>query len=538
MCVRSHNFFVLFLRPFLSLSYINKTDLKYKTIILFLLAFGVLKGNDLNEIHKEVTEIVKHLHTTNGNFLRGGPPRVIISEEKNVGAAYNPIHHTLTIDLAVYNICQSFGKQATDALAVVLGHEMAHCYMEHYFFSDYNNYYKSEGSEISSEKGADIYGLFNAYLAGYNSFTMVPKVIAEIYKKYNLKDDLSGYPTKQERMESAKQVQSQIQELISIYESANYLSAIGKYDLAAASYEHILDFYQGREIYNNLGVNYALEAMYFTDKDYDLYLYPLEIDWNTRIKKPKLDKGDGDLSEAELEHRTAYLNLAKENFTKAGRMDQGYLTADINIICVMTLLNEYQKAVDYYEYLQKSKKLVIYGIDDHQKESARLAMANAKAHIPEMNDEADRILDELSKSDNPNIVYMATYNNRILEEGECGAPKEISCYEPIAIPQYVDDIRLHRFESVNQNRALSKDIEIAIDYFENSTVFQYLKEGNAIFSFQQIKSKNEKSTVQLDADEKFKIINSTNGYFIVCDDNRTVFQMTTDNKIKNWGKYY
>jgi len=512
--------------------------MKYIYIILFFFCFANLPAKSIEDVHAEVTKLVKHLHTVNGNFTLGGAPKVLINEKPGPGASYNPKLHRLSIDLKVYNICQSFGDQATDALAFIIGHEMAHCYMEHHFFSKFNNYHKCNGSELSPEKGADIYGLFNAYVAGYKSFDIVPEVISEIYKGYRLKDNLKGYPSKQERINIGQEVQTQIQELIAIYESANYLSAIGEYDLAATSYEYILKYYQGREVYNNLGVNYALEAIYFTDKDHDLYLYPLEIDWDTRIKKPKSDRGEGDLTEEEMDYRMAYLTKAKKMFEKAGRMDQSYYTADINIICVLTLMKEYEQAVAYYQQTEKSKKTTMYSVNAVQKESARLAMANAKANMPSKKEEADRIFAKLMTSENTQIAYQARYNQRILEEGKCGAPEDISCFEPITVPDYVDNVRTHRYRANTSSKELSDYYKITIDHLDNSTVYQYLKNESVVFTFQKVNTKPSADDDLLDTVEKGKIINSTDGYFIVCEDNRSVFYMSSKNKLNSWGKYY
>jgi len=504
-----------------------------------LLFISPLKATiDLGDVKAEITQLTQQLHQVNGNFIRGGVPKIIIKEQRGDGAAYNPVLHTLTLDLEVYNICQTFGDQSKDALAFIIGHEMAHCYMEHPFFSKFNSYHKCEGSTYSNEQKADVYGLFNAYLAGYNSFTILPEVIATIYKEYGLSDQLSGYPSKQDRMNTAIQSQKEIKNLIGIYESANYLSAIGKYRLAADSYEYILRFYQGREIYNNIAVNSALEGLNFTEKDYDLYLYPLEIDWNTRIKKPKKDRGGEDLTTNEMAYRMTCLSLAKENFEMAGRLDQSYFTSDINKIVVLTLMKRYKEAVDYYEQLEKSKKILVHGINEIQKESALLAVANAKAHLPAFNNEAREIFNALSMSENAQIAYQATYNLRVLEEGKCGAAEFISCQEPIAVPDYVDEIRLHRFKSNAEKIQLYHGIELLINPFHNSTVYQYHQNGSILFTFQQVNSESPAPKNILDESEKTKIVNTTNGYFIICETNRTVFYLTSDNQLKSWGKYY
>ncbi len=512
--------------------------MKHLIIYILLLCTVCAKATDLNKVHKEVSTLVNHLHKVNGNFIRGEAPEVIIAEQKDAGAAYNPILHTLTVDLEIYNLCQSFGRQSMDALAFIIGHELAHCYMEHQDFARFNHYHQNEKTKKEPEKAADIYGLFNAYLAGYNSFQLVPGVIAKVYDAYELSDELSGYPSKQERMAIAQKVRQQVQELIDIYEAANYLSAIGQYDLAAASFQYILGYYQGRELYNNLGVNHALEALYFTAKDYDLYLFPLEIDWNTRIKKPKRDKGDRDLTPYEYEYRMKHLRVAKLFFEKAIEMDPAYFTADINMICVLTLMKRYQDAIDYHQRLVTSEKAIHYKIDESQKQSVQLAAAIAKSYLADQKEAAIRSLHQLSNSDHQHIAFQAVYNLKVAEEGIGTAAEHIRCFEPFPPPDFVDDVRLHRDLPLEMKFNLRENYEVVIDRRQRSIVFQYIEDGVVAFKFQLMQAPQTKLTRTLESGEKYKIIASTKGYFILCEDHRTVFYMTDDHRLNSWGRYY
>jgi len=512
--------------------------MRYLLINLLLLFTFYTQAHVWSNAQAEVTKIVKHLHTTNGNFTRGSAPTVQILEGKNVGAAYNPVTHQLTVDLEVYRICQSFGRQSADALAFIIGHELAHCYMEHHFFSNFNHYHKCKGSEVSSEKGADIYGLFNAYLAGYNSFQIVPQVISAIYEIYELDDHLSGYPAKQERMAIAKEVQAQIEELVHIYETANYLSALGKYDLAAASYEYILKFYQGREVYNNLGVAYALDALYFTDKDYDLYLFPLELDWETRIKKPKKDKSDAELTPDEFAYRMAQLQNAKRYLEQAGKLDQSYFTADINLLCVMTLMKDYQGAVDYYKSLEQSKKILYYEISDIQKERAQMALAIAKSHLPSYQADAERLYNTLANSRNPQVAYTGTYNQQIFQTGTCGAPSQFTCVQPFQVPSRVDNVSLYRHQSSSAPRDLGNQVKISIDKLSESMVCQFQQNGSPIFTLQRISHSGKRTPPSFDASDKIKMVQTSSGSFLLCEDERIIFHIDDHNRVESWGRYY
>jgi len=219
--------------------------------------------------------ILKKLFTAYGNFVYPIPPKIEIVAEKKRVAAFIADKQSgrIIIEKAAIEVCKSLGKDYESALAFIIGHELGH------FFDRTNNkgfatnYLKWTHTQKEEEK-ADIWGVFCAYLADYKTVSIVPNLIEAIYLEYGLmekKDNLYGYPSFQIRQEVAQNVQNQVKELIHLFDTANYLSAMGKYRLAASSYQYILQFYQGREIYNNLGVNYALESMNFTQKNVDLY---------------------------------------------------------------------------------------------------------------------------------------------------------------------------------------------------------------------------------------------------------------------------
>ena len=83
-----------------------------------------------------------------------------------------------------------------------------------------------------------------------------------------------------------------------------------------------------------------------------------------------------------------------------------------------------------------------------------------------------------------------------------------------------------------------EDYEMSSDLLENSTVFQYFKDQQLQFTLQQIENTNS-ATIQEDLLEnnKYKIVSTTNGYFIICNENKSIFYMNADNTINTWAKY-
>lgn len=484
-------------------------------------------------IYQEVYQIIEKLHKTNGNYRYGKPPKLVIREKKTNGASYNFKTHTLYLDTTMYFLCKRFGIQSNDALAFIVGHELAHCYMEHYHFIEQNHYHWITCNETDKEKNADIYSLFNCYVAGYFSHNLLPELLIELYKDYNLPDDIPGYPSKQDRQKSTQEIIEIVDELVSIYESANYLSMIGQYDLAAASYEYILKYYQGREVYNNLAINQVLQAMNFTDQDYDLYLYPLEIDWNIRIRKPKKDKGSGELDTVDWQYKMQYLKMAQTNFETAISLDPSYHLTKINRFSVFVLMQQYEMALSYYERqisrLELSKKY---------QEQSRLVLANCYAQIDSKKETASQLFDQLQLSSNTPLIYAATYNQRVLEDDICGLPLKRSCPKPIEIPLCYEDICVHRFQSQQPKIELPYGYTMTIDKGRNSETYQFYKKNATLFSLQKISDLSDNSIFYFKEDEEYHTMLNGEGYLIHCPEDRLVFKCSSNNALSEWVRYY
>ncbi|MBK9016294.1 MAG: hypothetical protein IPM82_20715 [Saprospiraceae bacterium] len=184
-------------------------------------------------------------------------------------------------------------------------------------------YDRHTDGDIVFEESADVQGVFMAYLAGYRTTQILPELIKCIYQEFDLPARLTGYPSLLERQNTVKKVQSMSTELIRVYEAGNYLFSMSKYDLAISCFEHVENWYKGREVYNNLGLGYAYLAMNFTANNADPYLFPLEISWDTRMKKPLAPRGGKDLEPEERRLRGVPSKGGK-HFVTASKMDLAF----------------------------------------------------------------------------------------------------------------------------------------------------------------------------------------------------------------------
>lgn len=276
-------------------------------------------------------------------------PTLEISTDKRQVAAYLPGKNTIILEESAYALCRSFGKDSLNALAFLLGHELSHALQKEVrdekIQTNFLSYDKAFKATERTEKTADVQGIFTAYLAGFRVVGIVPNVIEAIYDAYDLKGKtLSGYPTFEARKATADDVMKTVEMLIDLYETANYMSATSRYELAGYSYEYILQFYQGREIYNNLGVLYALQATEYWDARIDLFAFPLEMDQATRLNKSQKARGT-ELNPLEKTERQRLLLMARTQVEEALRLDPSYLPAKTNLVCLLNLMNRPAEAL-------------------------------------------------------------------------------------------------------------------------------------------------------------------------------------------------
>jgi hypothetical protein len=429
------------------------------------------------------------------------------------------------------------GADSLDALAFLLGHELTHAYQHARtktgFISSFLAYDKAKNADTHKENEADLQGAFNAYLAGYDIKNNIPIILEKLYIAYQLKGKtLSGYPSLDERLQVANTVQKTVNDLIQVYETANYMTAMGQYTFARLCYEHILEVYQNREIYNNLGVLSALTATELSAKNGDMWQYPYEIDWQTRLSRKK-SRGVEAISEEQHTERLALLSKAKGYFETAYRMDKNYATAAINALCVSAQLGN----VDVAERRYKSLKIK----DNVQKEYARMAYAIALCHNPLKQQDAREILQSLENNPTKSIAHMATHNIAILDNKDMDTdPKAcaISFEKPI-----VDGVQLHKLPSAGQVISINtgKNAQLTIQKQATSTVIQAKMKNGYYFAFQRTKKVVNTEGAARDSQEGIatgNMIATSLGYITLCDDLHVAFRYDKDNTLVEWVSYY
>ena len=305
------------------------------------------------------------------------------------------------IDLQLYRLCQTFGKDSLNALSVVISHELAHYYYEHDFCSDFAFAIRHKSVQFSSglklinknqkviyETQADDKGLFYAAIAGYDPFEIQPKILDAIYKFYQLKEVNEGYPSKTERKAIAQNALVKSQKLYTTFQDALIAKEKKEYDKAVALFETVNQDFPSRENYNNIGVIKTLKALDLKlssleeNKFPNRFLYPLETDNKSRLERDNTRSTGNDNGTI-----TTLLKSAQKDFEKSISLDPNYTKAYINLACVFDLLGNPEAAIGKIKELPLDKQVSI----DAQR---ILAIAYYHADLEKKAEEIWRILEK------------------------------------------------------------------------------------------------------------------------------------------------
>jgi tetratricopeptide (TPR) repeat protein len=266
----------------------------------------------------------------------------------------------IKVDIQLYKLCQTFGKDSLNALSVVLSHELAHYYYDHSFCSDFAFAIRNKSKEFATtiklvnksqkiiyETQADDRGIFYAAIAGYNPFEIQPKILDIIYSYYQLEDFNEGYPSKLERKQIAQNALIKSQKLYAVFQEALKTKERDDYDTAMILFEEVNRDFPSRENYNNIGVMKTLKALQLkvlSSEEYHYpkrFLFPLEVDNHSRLNQ----NGTRGNDEGKQEQMIDLLKSAQKDFEKAISLDPNYTVAFINLACVFDLLDNPEAAI-------------------------------------------------------------------------------------------------------------------------------------------------------------------------------------------------
>ena len=260
----------------------------------------------------------------------------------------------IAVDERVYDLFARPGRDLEGALAFIIGHELAHFYLRHGWAGDFGNSFASldmgkkmlKAASLDEvmrrETEADYFGGFYGFLAGYDTLGSAPEVIDLLYAEYQLPDKIPSYPSRLERRAIAERAGMNLRKMVPLFEAANRLLLLRQYPEAARLYNHLARAFPSREMFNNAGVAYALEALSLFRPGTLGYAYPFEFDAETRLLG-KSARGKG--LDLDRERRNRLLQRAADAFDQALARDREYAAAKVNLAAVNSLLGDNDTAL-------------------------------------------------------------------------------------------------------------------------------------------------------------------------------------------------
>lgn len=284
------------------------------------------------------------------------PPELQIINNLGTVALYQPgINPIIQLDSKLLDICATFQIDSLNALASVLGHELSHYYLHNDWYSSFANKVDSDKLKLNltkrfSEKSfeyeaqADYYGCLNAFIAGYEVLPIMPQLVDRIYDAYNLSDEINGYPSKELRKESVKQISAELRILTDIYQSSEVLIALEDFENAIICLDRVSKKFPSKTVFNNMGVCKLEQYLKHFGNDIPFVL-PIEYDalgrliYGTNRNSNLFTKEDG----------KKWINDAINFFEKALKIDNSCEATKINL-AIAQILNQ-----NYYASLGELK---------------------------------------------------------------------------------------------------------------------------------------------------------------------------------------
>ena len=303
-------------------------------------------------------------------------------------ALFFPGRHAIYIEEQFYDVVQSaLPKQRPHALALILGHELAHFYRNHRWAEGFSRAFTQRQQESSGnapvsanapretaderrrlEAEADYFAGFYSYLAGFHTLSIAPQVFDAIYHHYQLDPALPAYEHLRHRKETAREAQQRLREWLPLFDAGVQSLLIHDYTSAGRIFDRVATEFPSPEVFNNAGVADALAALEWYPESDAPFTYPIELDPESRLAggeqrgAPLLNQED------RVEYRRSLLVRAKRNFEKAIALNPSYVTATINLACALDLLGDYESA------RTKAADAQMLGLTQH------LSLARAHAH--------------------------------------------------------------------------------------------------------------------------------------------------------------
>jgi hypothetical protein len=448
---------------------------KYYSIINLICLILLFSLNSHAQSKTYIEKLVNTVYNNLNEAIGDGShdiPTLVMSENTKSVARYIPNGNKIEFEYQAYQICRKMGNDSLNAVAFILSHELGHYYRDHKWLSVVGSSYagtelgeklelakESIDTTIRFETEADEYSCFYSKMAGY-SIINAPQFFDSLYVGYRFPDKMNRYPSLKQRKEIALTIEKQTSELYRLYDIASIMMLKGEYKCASILYKNILNKWFGsREIFNNIGVSYALEGLKYASDEYKDLAFPFSIDLSSRLSGNLRGSDPADSLKA-----SSYFFRAKEMFEKSKKLDGHYLPSKINLAIVSALNNDFRFAYYQLSELEEIKT-------NNPSEKLRIEYTRALIDYVSRKEHA---IDKIKTLALDNHLALITLNR-------------INLIDSLIIEQVSDDDELLKF-SKDFNMSKFVDLPIKIFTGEGNVLIYNRDSSNFRYSILEFKS--------------------------------------------------
>lgn len=396
---------------------------------------------------------------------RRAEPRIVLSRDSQYVASCRQRENTIILEEKAFQLCRQFGKDSLALLGFLIGHELGHLLT----FSKpsqtspaFLSYYRQQGADSGAEGNADLFGIFSCQLAGLSGVRKhIARFIDNLYAQYHFQESITHYPSKKERQAYTQWIGRKTDSLSQIWDAGLFLLTLQRYPESMACFDYILQYYQGAEVWHNLGTAAAMYSVQLQSlKQENLPYYPFMAEDQLRLQTFR-----GRLTPAE--ERTLHQNLDRAILALETAVQQRpqYLPSSLNLLMTYLLQGDLDKADRCFK-----KNTPLMTSDQYQFYKNLLALH----HIPS-SAELPKNFEKLSSAADPMIAQAAKRNLKILL-GEPFNPAPIDCPLPSFYPDHLKPIHLKIPQS--SFFRLSNTHQLALSALPHSQLLQFQTEDS------------------------------------------------------------
>jgi hypothetical protein len=313
------------------------------------------------------------------------PPDLVVQPLQDFQVAlFDADSHRITVEPQALSVCASFGDQAPRAMALLLGHELGHFYLGHTWRADFGRKAKAGAGEspalqLQAEAQADRQAGYYAYLAGYPTAGVGPRLLGAIYKAYGLPDSMEGYPSLAERRRQAARIEDEFKPALWAFEAGKRLLLVGQPADAVLALDRAAQDFPSREVLCAAATARLLDAQDSMGPDAFPWTLPLLLDPRSRAAGPSTQVAllSG---AAAAKARQDELLKAVDLLQRAQLRDPDYLPAKVGLACADLLLGRLDQARAAAAAAGKAPDAALAGqvldalclaVDGHRKDAER-----------------------------------------------------------------------------------------------------------------------------------------------------------------------